>query len=309
MPVLVTGGTGLIGSFVVRSLLEVGEVPVVLDIGEPGYSLRDLVGKFVFIKGGITDFDFLVRIMESHRVNCVIHLAALLKFGCDREPRKAVEVNVQGTLNMLEASRRIGVKKIIYASSGAVYGNQIGLIDEECPILQNLSLYGATKLLAEILLERYRQIYGIPFIALRYWGVYGPGVVRSPGLAEVFKKIESTILGRDVIIEDVGAEERFHFTFVKDIAQATIQALFTEKNIHKVFNIAGGEECYVSFADFYRVIKNLLPSAGEAIFKGKGQDRGKIDISLARAELDYRPEYTLERGIQEDIDFFLADKK
>lgn len=309
MAVLITGGTGFIGSFVVRSLLERGEVPVVLDIGEPGHSLQGLVGKFIFIKEGITDFDFLVQTMDGHGVDRVIHLAAFLQFGCERDPRRAIEVNVHGTLNVLEASRRMGVKKIVFASSGAVYGPQVGLINEKSPILPNLSLYGATKLLGETLLERYHRIYGIPFIALRYWGVYGPGEVHSPGMANVFKTIESTILGKDVIIEEVGAEERRHFTFVKDAAQATLKALFAEKNSHKIFNIAGGEESYVTFAEFHRIIKRLFPSAGEAVFKGKGQDRGKVDISLARAELGYCPEYSLEKGIQEDIDFLMPYRK
>ncbi len=128
-------------------------------------------------------------------------------------------------------------------------------------------------------------------------------------MAEVFKKIESTIFGKDVVIEEVGAEERRHFTFVKDAAQASLKALWTENNSHRVFNIAGGDDSYVTLAIFHRIIKNLLPFAGEAIFKGKGQDRGKVDISLARKELGYIPEYTLERGIQEDIDYFLPHEK
>ena len=309
MAVLVTGGTGFIGSFVVRSLLEIGEMPVVLDIGEIGDPLRDFIGKFVHVKGGVTDFDLLVRTIDSYRINRVIHLAAFLQFGCERDPQKAVEVNVQGTLKVLEASRSTKIKKIVFASSVAVYGAQTGLITEESPISPDLTLYGATKILGESLLERYHRIYSIPFIALRYGGVYGPGEVRSSGMAEVTKKIESTILGKDVIIEDVGAEDRRNFTFVKDAAQATVKALFTEKNIHKVFNITGGEDNYITSNEFHRIIKKLFPSAGEAIFKGKGPDQGKLDISLARTELGYCPEYSLERGIQEDIDFFLSHKK
>ena len=306
MPVLITGGTGLIGSFVVKSLLGMGEVPVVLDIGEPANSLADSIGKFLFVRGSIANFDHLLEIIENHGIDQVIHLAALLQFGCEQDPRRAIEVNVQGTLNVLEACRKKGVRKIVFGSSVAVYGAQTGLLNEDCPVLPNCSLYGATKFLGEVLLERYYRIYGIPYVALRYWGVYGPGEVRSSGMAEVLKKIESTIFEKEVVVQEVGAEERRHLTFVKDAAQGTVKALFAEKNTHRVFNIAGQEESYVTFAEFYRTIKRLFPSAGKAIFKEKTYNAGKADISLAREELDYCPEYSLVRGIQEDIDFFLS---
>ncbi len=309
MAVLITGGTGFVGSFVVRTLLEIGETPVVLDVGGPEDSLRDFIRRFVYVKGDITDFDLLLQTIQSHGIDRVIHLAALLSFGCERDPRKAIEVNVQGTLKLLEASRITGIKKIVIASSLAVYGSLTGLLTEESLVPSNPSLYGVTKLLAENLLERYHQIYSIPYIALRYGGLYGPGEVRSPGMAEVTKRIESTILGEDVIIERLGGEELRNFTFVKDAARATVKALFTEKNVHRVFNIAGGADNYVTSNDFHRIIKKLLPQAGNTIFRGKGQDQGRLDISLARTELDYSPEYSLERGIQEDIDFLLSHRK
>lgn len=309
MTIMVTGGTGFLGSFVVKELADKGETPVVFDIGDPTRSLQDVLGSFRFVKGGLNDFDLLVRTMEENKVNRVVHLAAFLQFGCERDPRKAIEVNVQGTLNIAEACHRTGVKKIVFASSGAVYGPLTESMDEDHPILPGISLYGATKFLGEVFLDRWQRAYEIPFIALRYWGIYGPGEVHSPGMAEVFKKIEKTILGEDVVIEEVGADERRHFCFVKDAAQATTRALDAEKNRHKVFNIAGGDDSYVTFSEFHRVIKDLNPSAGEIIFKGKGQDRGKVDISRAREELGYTPKYTLEEGIKEDISSFLAWQK
>jgi nucleoside-diphosphate-sugar epimerase len=306
MAILITGGTGLIGSFVVRSLLEMGEVPVVFDIGEPGVSLQDLSGRFPFVKGNIMDFDLLAQTIKDHGIDQIIHLAALLQFGSEGDPKKAIEINVQGTLNVLEASRRMDVRKVVFASTVAIYGSQAGLINENSPIPPDLSMYAATKLLGEVLLERYYRLYGIAYVALRFWGIYGPGETRGSGMGEVFKKIESIIFEKEVVVEEVGAEERRHFTFIKDAAQAVIKALFAKNNVHRIFNIAGGDESYSNLAEFCQIIKRLFPSAGKVIFgEKKWDDRGKADIALARMELGYCPEYSLEKGIKEDIDFFL----
>jgi UDP-glucose 4-epimerase len=308
MAVLITGGTGLIGSFVTRSLLERGEHPAILDVREPGSLLRDAIGNFSFIKGEVTDGDLLVRVIRTYEVDRVIHLAALLQFDCERDPKRAIEVNVEGTLKMLEAAVPAGVKKIVFASSIGVYGPQTGDIREETFISPEFSLYGATKLLGEHLLERYRRISGIPFIALRYCGVYGPGEVRSLGMAEVIKRLESTISGRDATIEALSGDERINFTFVGDAAQATLEALFVERNIHNVFNISGGDDNYITSKKFHAIIKGQVPSAGSAIFTGKKRDQQRVDISLARKELGYSPEYSIERGIGEIVEYFRSRK-
>lgn len=304
MKVLVTGGAGFLGSFVVRELLEAGHEPVVLDIHAPAAGGT----RVPFVQGGIEDVDLLLGTVERHAVDRVIHLAGFLQFGCARNPQKAVEVNVRGTLNVLEASRRAGVKKIVFASTGAVYGPRAEPIDESAPILPTVSLYGTTKFLGEVLLRHYRDLYGIPFAALRYWGVYGPGEVHSPGIAEVIKRIESTIHGKDVVVEEVGADDRRHFLYVKDAARATVLALSAGTTAHSVFNVAGGPDHYVTFGEFHRTIKGLYPAAGEAVFSGKGQDRGMVDISRAQSELGYHPGFSLEEGIKEDIAFLVSQK-
>jgi UDP-glucose 4-epimerase len=306
--VLITGGTGLIGSFVVRSLLEIGERPVVFDIAEPGPSLRDISGEFVFIKGTVTDSEGVAHALDTHRISKVIHMAGVLQFGCERDPGRAAEVNVMGLLNIIRAAVQTKIRKMVFASSSATYGTQSGMLQESSPVSSELSLYGATKLLGENLLERYYRVHGLPYIALRYSAVYGPGEVSSPGMADVIKKIEKTILGQDMVIDEVAAEDRRNFTFVKDAAAATINALMAEKNVHRVFNITGGEQNYTSSADFHQIIKKLVPSAGRAIFQGKGRDRGMIDISLARQELGYSPRFSLEEGIREDIAFYSGEQ-
>ena len=303
MAVLITGGSGLIGTYITKELLTRREEIVVYDLKPPA----DETG-ISFVNGTVTDKDRLVNTCKKYAVDKVVHLAALLQFGCEQRPSDAIEINVLGTLNLLEVARRLNIKRFVFASSGAVYGPIENDMIETSPIFQGISLYGATKHLCEILGSRYQELYGISFIALRYLGVYGPGEVSSPGMAEVFKRIESSISGKDVVITEAGPNEKRHFTFVKDAACAAALALEAPLEDSRVFNIAGGDDCYVTFQEFYQTIKKLCPSAGNVLFQGKGQNRGRVDISAARAELSYQPRYTLEMGIQEDIDYWQTHK-
>ena len=303
MTVLITGGSGLIGTYITKELLTRREEIVVYDLKPPA----DETG-ISFVNGTVTDKDRLVNTCKKYAVDKVVHLAALLQFGCEQRPSDAIEINVLGTLNLLEVARGLNIKRFVFASSGAVYGPIENDMIETSPIFQGISLYGATKHLCEILGSRYQELYGISFIALRYLGVYGPGEVSSPGMAEVFKRIESSISGKDVVITEAGPNEKRHFTFVKDAACAAALALEAPLEDSRVFNIAGGDDCYVTFQEFYQTIKKLCPSAGNVLFQGKGQNRGRVDISAARAELSYQPRYTLEMGIQEDIDYWQTHK-
>ena len=303
MTILITGGSGLIGTYITKELLTRREEIVVYDLKPPA----DETG-ISFVNGTVTDKDRLVNTCKKYAVDKVVHLAALLQFGCEQRPSDAIEINVLGTLNLLEVARRLNIKRFVFASSGAVYGPIENDMIETSPIFQGISLYGATKHLCEILGSRYQELYGISFIALRYLGVYGPGEVSSPGMAEVFKRIESSISGKDVVITEAGPNEKRHFTFVKDAACAAALALEAPLEDSRVFNIAGGDDSYVTFQEFYQTIKKLCPSAGNVLFQGKGQNRGRVDISAARAELSYQPRYTLEMGIQEDIDYWQTHK-
>ena len=303
MTILITGGSGLIGTYITKDLLTRGEEIVVYDLKPPA----DETG-ICFVNGTVTDKDRLVNICKEYAVDKVVHLAALLQFGCEERPCDAIHVNVLGTLNLLEAARLTGMRRVIFASSGAVHGPVDNIITEATPVFPGIRLYGATKHLCEVLGSRYQELYGISFIALRYLGVYGPGEVSSPGMAEVFKRIENSISGKDVVITEAGPNEKRHFTFVKDAACAAALALEAPLEDSRVFNIAGGDDSYVTFQEFYQTIKKLCPSAGNVLFQGKGQNRGRVDISAARAELGYQPRYTLEMGIQEDIDYWQTHK-
>lgn len=299
MAILVTGASGFIGTHVVAELVERGDEVVAFDLAPR----RPLKG--VFIQGTITDINLLRTTFERYNIDRVIHLAGLLQFKCNQEPKQAIEVNVAGTLNVIEVAKTQDAKNFVFASSGAVYGSIQGPIRDNSPIYPGVKLYGAAKHVCEVLGSQYSTVYGMPFSALRYWGVYGPGEVATAGIAKVIKDIEGTASGRDVVIEAVGAVERRHFTYVKDAAHATVLAIDNPLEEPRVFNIAGGEESFVTFQQFYEVIKKLNPQTGKATFTGAGQDRDKVDISAARKMIGYNPRYSLEMGLGEVIEYVL----
>jgi len=305
MGILVTGGTGLVGSYVVRELVASDQRPVVLDVRDPGDLLKDCLDEMVFVKGGIEDSGFINELFEDHQIEKVIHLGSLLQFGCEKDPQKAVAINIIGTMNLLEAARNREVKRFVFSSSGAVYGPQEGNINEASSLSPGASLYGRGKFFCESLGSTYEQLYGFTFVSLRYFGVFGPGKVGSPGIAQVIKKIESTISGKDVIIDErVSPDKKIHLVYVRDVARATVLALEAEGLTQRVFNISGGDDCYITFAEFHSTLKRLFPSAGKVTFTGEGPNRGKVDNSLARQELGYDPEYSLEMGIEENIRYY-----
>jgi len=306
MRILVTGATGFIGSYIVKELSERGENIVVFDIQPPPVSMAKFTENATWIQGDIRNENEVEKVVSENRPEVIINMAGLLLFGCMENPRRAVEVNVLGLSNVLEASRKHGVRRIVTASSAAVYGTAKSDPREVAPIPTNVTLYGATKFLNEVLCRQYIENYELEATNLRYYGVYGPGEVRSPGMAKVIKSIESIVTGRNVVLPNLKASDHTHLVFVADAAHATVLAATVPGPLSIAYNIAGTPEDYVSFREIVSTIKKLEPASGDVIFEGKGEARGlgMFDISLARKELGFNPRYTMEEGLKESINYF-----
>lgn len=296
MRVLITGGAGNIGQEVVRLLQERGDDPAVYDrMACPNSGVRSETGD-------INDSERLARAIEGCKAEGIVHLASMLQFGCDADPVGAVKVNVNGTLSTLEAARRAGVERFVLASSVAVYGSTADVLDEKSPIQADVSVYGASKLLAERLLRRYRAIHGMTCRTVRFSTVLSNRPVTSPGIAAVVAEIFGIASGCDVTISGVAADELRHYVYFRDAARGAVLALMADGCSDDLFNIAGGEDAHLSFRQLAELVRNACPGAGQVTFTGRSGNRGRVNGKRAAAQLGYRPLYTTERAVKEVIE-------
>ncbi len=241
--VLVTGGAGLIGSHIVDELVKEGAGTTVYDNFIRGK--RDHLewacenGDVEIVDGDICDTEGLKQAMQG--VDYVFHEAATWLRLCEAEPRKAVEVNIMGTFNVLEACVEAGVKKVVAASSSSVYGDGSYLPTNEIHPFNNDLFYGATKVADEQLMRCFYKKYGLDFIGLRYLNVYGPRQPFQAAYMDVIMHFLNRIdAGEPPIIHGDGCQT-VDLVYVEDVARANLMAL--KSNVtNDFFNVASGEE-------------------------------------------------------------------
>jgi nucleoside-diphosphate-sugar epimerase len=298
MRTAIIGGTGLIGAATTGLLSRHGIPVVVLSRRAPDFSLA---ASAQWLACDICDAAALGAAIARIRAESIIHLAAYLQFACEANPAEAVRVNVDGTLNVLEACRTHGVRRLVFGSSIAAYGERHDLMRENDPPSENIGLYGMTKRLGEMLGERYAALYGIEFVALRYCGIFGPVAVGSAGMALVRQRIKETAHGRDVAVEGASGNERVHLTHAEDAAGATLQALEHPKPSYTVYNVAGPEGNYLSLKEFHAAVRAIVPEAGNVLWSGQGRNAGPIDTRRLREDLGFTPAVSVSAGLALDL--------
>ena len=306
MRIVITGGAGFIGSNLaeVLALAPNNEVCVVDDLSTGRVENIPIASGIEFIKGSITDLQLMNEVLAD--ADFVFHQAALPSVQRSIEdPAHTNEVNIRGTLNVLMAARDAGVKKVIYASSSSVYGDTPELPKREEMTPNPLSPYAVTKLVGEYYCKVFNDVYGLNTISLRYFNVYGPRQDPHSEYAAVIPRFVSRILkGEPPIIYGDGQQTR-DFTFVKDVVNANILAMNSDAT--GVYNIASGRR--ISIQELATLIMRLTGRDRdvEPVFDKprKGDVRHSLaDISRARADMGYKPEYSLERGLEETIRWF-----
>ncbi|HIE09067.1 MAG TPA: SDR family oxidoreductase [Armatimonadetes bacterium] len=303
---LVTGGAGFIGSHIVERLVRLGKKVRVVDNLSTGRleNIAHLLDEIEFIEGDICDPDLVREAMEG--VEFVLHQAAIPSVPRSVEnPLSTHEANVTGTVNVLVAAKEAGVKRVVYASSSSVYGDQPELPKRENQPPAPKSPYAASKLAGEYYCLAFCHVYGLDVVCLRYFNVFGPRQdPDSPYAAVVPKFISAFIKGEPPTIHGDGEQTR-DFTFVQNVVDANLLALKAEGAKGEVFNIASGKA--VSVNRLARLIRELIGAVEVEPTYGPPRP-GDIrhswaDISKAERILGYKPRWSLKEGLKATINW------
>jgi UDP-glucose 4-epimerase len=300
MKALVTGGAGFIGSNVAKLLLDEGHEVVVLDNLSTGYRENlDTLPQAAFVEGDVRDGELVAKLMQ--RVEVVFHLAASVgnRRSIDN-PILDSQINVIGTLNVLEGARHAGIRKVVYSSSAGIFGELKHLPIKEDHPTEPDTPYGVSKLAAEKLCLVYAHLYPLEAICLRYFNVYGVNQ-RYDAYGNVMPIFARWLLnGEPLVIYDDGEQTR-DFVNVRDVARANLLAAQAE-GLSGAFNIASGEA--ITINHLAAVMRGMVDEdAGvEHQPPRKGDVRDSLaDISLAGKELGYNPSVDIESGLKEYI--------
>ncbi len=307
MRVLVTGGAGFIGSHLARELCRHGETVCVLDNLSTGRRQNLAGAALEFVEGDVVDMEAVRAAVVGCEV--VFHQAALVSVPRSlAEPAANHQVNVTGFFNVLEAARQAGVRRVVYASSAAVYGNLPALPKGEESPLQLLTPYAAAKRMNELYAGAYTTAYGLETIGLRYMNVFGPRQhPTSPysGVLSLFCR--AALRGQPCAIHGDGEQTR-DFIFIADVVQALRRAAVVDGAVcaaHPVLNIGRGQQ--TSLNQIVALLSDLL---GRAIPTRYGPPRpGDIrhslaDIRRARAALGFEPQVTIRDGLARTLAWF-----
>jgi UDP-glucose 4-epimerase len=301
---LITGGAGLIGSHIADRLVAEGfEEIVVLDNFTRGrqQNLATAIssGRMTIVDGDIRDDDLVLRAMEG--IDIVFHEAAIRITQCAEDPRLAHDVLATGTFNVLQAAVQAKVKRVVSASSASIYGQA-----EEFPTTEshhaygNRTIYGATKSYSEGLLRSFNEMYGLSYVALRYFNVYGPRMDAFGVYTEVMIRwMERLAAGQPCLILGDG-EQTMDFVFVTDIARANLRAARSTIT-DDVLNIASGTETSLTELAVMlgRVMGVDLPPEYGPARKATPVWRRLADISKAERLIGFKAKVGLEEGLRQ----------
>jgi UDP-N-acetylglucosamine 4-epimerase len=321
---LVTGAAGFIGSHLVETLLGLGQIVVGFDNFSTGSrrnleSVRGIVGqaaweRFRFVEGDISDPVACRQACEG--MDYVLHQAALGSVPRSIvEPVASFESNVMGFLQILLAARDSGVKRVVYASSSAVYGSSPELPKRESVIGDPLSPYAATKLIDEIIADVFGRCYGCASIGLRYFNVFGPRQDPNGPYAAVIPKWVDAFLGREPVYINGDGETSRDFCYVGNVVQANLLAATTQNEaaLNQSYNVAVNSQTTLNqlfemirarLSERHPDLKGFKPVYRE--FRAGDVRHSMADLEKVRTLIGYQPMHTIEEGMGITLDWYLS---
>jgi UDP-glucose 4-epimerase len=300
---LVTGGAGFIGSHIAEALVRRGDRVRVFDNLSTG-KRANLAAGVEFMEGDLVDPDAVARAVAG--VDCIFHEAALASVPRSVErPLDTHAACVTGTVNLLDAARRSGVRRVVYAASSSAYGDQPTSSKRETDLPAPISPYGAAKLAAEIYCQAFAATYKLETVCLRYFNVFGPRQdPDSPYSAVIPLFITALLAGRRPVVYGDGGQSR-DFTYVANVVQGNLLAADAANVSGRVINVANGRT--TSLLQLLQALNRLLGTNVQPVHEPPrvGDVRESLaDITRARNLLAYEPEVDFEEGLRRSVDYY-----
>lgn len=300
---LVTGGAGFIGSNLVDELVGRGQQVRVLDNFSTGQrrNLAPFLNQIEVIEGDLRSYHIVQEAVEG--VNFILHQAALPSVPRSvRDPITTNEVNVLGTLNLLQAARDAGAQRLIYASSSSVYGDSAELPKRETMCPHPLSPYAISKLAGEQYCQAFWRLYGFETVCLRYFNVFGPRQDPTSQYAAVVPRFLTVLLsGKELIIYGDGTQSR-DFTFVANVVQANLLACTAPDTTGGIFNIACGERhTLLNLVAKLAAVTGRDPEVRYTAPRPGDVLHSQADVTQARTRLGYEPRVDLTTGLERTV--------
>jgi UDP-glucose 4-epimerase len=308
MKVLITGGMGVIGSEASRKFVKEGHRPVLFARHRDDNLIGDIADKVDIELGDVTDLPRLMDIVKRNDITHIVHAAAFVGAVSQANPPLSIQVNVSGTVNVLEAARLFDIRRVVFTSAKGVYGPLTGdygyptykPIPEDMP-KNPKRIYDAAKQMGEHLCLYYNEHMGLDTVVLRFATTYGPGKTARHGKMGVTSQIiEAPAAGRPFHLAQ-GGDEKDDFIYNKDSALGIYLATIADNPKSRIYNIGSGTGS--TLRDFERALRKHIPDADITIGPGLNflgmpySPHGVYDISRARDELGFTPAYDIEAGV------------
>ncbi len=297
--VLVTGGAGFIGSYLVPRLLGRGWEVVVFDLAARPETLAGVMDRITYVRGDLGSGPDIYRAMMTHRPTGVFHLGALLAGPCEDNPVLGFKVNFQSTEALLDASVSLGVERFFMISSISVFGRDVTEPVADGAVKNPETVYGQTKLASEHLMKWYARKHGLDTRGLRFTWVYGPG--RVNGITALWSSAILDAMARGEELTVPNPDEKGDWLYVKDAVSAILTLWDAPRAEQRIYNIAGGVH---SIREVVEVARKWRPEAPVTLVDGGANQSpypAAYDDAAARQELGWAPGYSLEQAVGEHI--------